>query len=333
MVVALLPLADFSVQAQQDAQFSHYMFNNLYYSPGYAGMDPGTRATLITRKQWLGYQRNSVDAGGTSPTSTILTLNSRLPILKSRAGMGLNLGHDVAGPLTGLQAQLSAAYHIMLGGTNRLGIGARAGIFNQRINGDWYRVVNQTDPIYQDLVNAKSSQIKLDYAAGAFFNSEKLTVGLGFNHLSKSKFSYNVSNISSTLSNHMYVTGSYKIPMGNLDITPTAIVQSDFNQLSYALGPMFTYQKKYWLGVNARQSFAKKDGNRSSTFSNDDIFVLLGMNLMKNDALRIGYAIDLVTSGLRGKAATSHEIMLSYLVPGGEIKAKPVIHTPRHRQE
>ena len=33
--------------AQQDAQFSQYMFNTLYYNPGFAGTEGLTRFTLI----------------------------------------------------------------------------------------------------------------------------------------------------------------------------------------------------------------------------------------------------------------------------------------------
>ena len=57
------------------------------------------------------------------------------------------------------------------------------------------------------------------------------------------------------------------------------------------------------------------------------------MNLMKNNAMRIGYAFDYVTSGTQAKTKTSHEIMLSYVIPSPWLQAKPVVRTPRYRQE
>jgi hypothetical protein len=125
---------------------------------------------------------------------------------------------------------------------------------------------------------------------------------------------------------------------GPLMITPTALIQSDLNELSYMFGPMVTYNEKFWVGLNARQSFAHRDeSKKGKSLSNDDIVFLVGVNALKNkqgkEALRIGYSFDFVTSGLSAKKRTSHEIMLSYMLPSPFGGIKPKVRTPRYRHD
>ncbi|HVD97912.1 MAG TPA: type IX secretion system membrane protein PorP/SprF [Cytophagaceae bacterium] len=323
--------------AQQDAQFSQYMFNGLYYNPGYAGIEGVTRGTVITRRQWLGYKNSDGynSPGGNSPTSQAIMVNSRLPFLKSRTGAGLGIVYDNYGPITSYEIQLSGAYHVKIG-DGLLGIGGRAGTYAQSLKGDWYQVVDTQDPIYTSLVNNNSKQLKLDYAAGLWYQATKWYVGASINHLSRQKFSYNVTNISSVINNHMYFTGGYIFTLSNtLKVTPTAMVQTDLKQYTILVGPMVDYNSKFWVGLNARQSAGKKDvvSGGNSVWSVNDMIGYAGVNLMKNNALKVGFAFDFVLSGHKGTAGTSHEIMLSYMVPSPGGVPKPKVRTPRYRHD
>ena len=44
-----------SVSAQQDYQFTHYMYDNLSFNPGYAGLNKAICGTMIFRQQWAGF--------------------------------------------------------------------------------------------------------------------------------------------------------------------------------------------------------------------------------------------------------------------------------------
>ena len=325
--------------AQQDAQFSQYMFNGLFYNPGNAGIEGVTRATVITRRQWLGYanDKNNISPGGNSPTSQAITINSRLPFLKSMTGAGLGIIYDNRGPITSYEIQLSGAYHIKIG-DGRLGIGARAGTYAQSLRTDWYKVVDPSDPIYTDLRGNNAKQLKLDYAAGLWYQTNKWYVGVSMDHLSRQKFSYGVgSTISSILNNHMYITGGYTFQLSpSLKITPTAMIQTDLKQTTVLVGPMVDYNSKFWIGLNARQSAGKKDvasGSNKSVYSVNDLIGYAGMNMLKNNALRVGFAFDFVLSGQKATSATSHEIMLSYMLPAPGVGVKPKVRTPRYRHD
>lgn len=322
---------------QQDAQFSHYMFNGIFYNPGYAGLENVTRFSLISRKQWLGYEASSIngaEVGGGSPTTQILTVSTPLPFFNRKSGAGAYLLYDTKGPLTSIEAQLSGSYHLKLG-DGLLGLGLRAGLYSQRINGEWYHVVHPSDPIYQELIDNRASQGKLDLAAGAWYKTTKYYAGVSFSHLPQSRFTFGFDSITSKLSNHLYVTGGYNFKLGySLVITPSILVQTDLNELTYIFGPMATYNDKFWGGINLRQSFAEREVSKGGrTLSNDDVVFLIGMNLLKNNALRVGYAFDFVTSGVQAKKRTSHEIMLSYTVPAPWDVPKPKVRTPRYRHD
>jgi len=322
------------VFSQQDAQFSHYMYNSMYYNPGYAGIEGVTRFTGIFRKQWLGYTPTSDVTGGTSPTSTVITGSSLLPFFNKSTGAGFHFLYDTKGPIKTTEFQLSLAYHLKIK-NGKLGIGARSGICNQYINGDWYKVIDPNDPIYKALQSGSFSQMKIDLSVGLFWQTPKYYVGVSIDHLPKSKFSYGFDSVSSKLSNHVYVTTGYNFKLGtSLVITPNAFFQTDLKQYTYLFGGIATYNDKLYGGLSFRQSVAAKDVSAGgNTIANDDIIFLIGVNLLKNNALRLGYAFDYVTSGVQAKTRTSHEIMLSYVIPVPWELPKPKVRTPRYRHE
>src|SRR5258708_8859393 len=138
-LLTLMLLAGQSM-AQQDPQFTQYMFNTLYYNPAYAGADGVVKFTAMHRSQWLGYQP-SVGGGG-APTTQIIT--GTAPINKINSGFGAYVVNDRLGPLTNQQVQLSYAYHLGFKDA-KLSFGVRAGAYAQTINPNSYRVIQNPD--------------------------------------------------------------------------------------------------------------------------------------------------------------------------------------------
>jgi type IX secretion system PorP/SprF family membrane protein len=328
--------------AQQDAQWSQYMFNSLYYNPGSAGIEGVTRFNFISRTQWLGYSPTLYSGG--SPNTQILSVNSPIPPVfnkKLQHGAGFYMLYDTKGPLKNLDFQFSYAPHFKFG-KGILGTGIRVGFTSQKIDGSQYRVVDPQDPIYAILTsgNNRITQNAPDFAAGLWYKTNKYYGGISFDHLTQSKLTYARNGIAfnTNLANHMYITGGYNFDMGLLRITPSALIQTDLNELTYLFGGLVTYNNKFWAGLNLRQSFAHRDeAKKGKTFSNDDIIMYVGFNVLKNkkgeDALRIGYSFDFVTSGLSAKKRTSHEIMLSYMMASLIGPPKPKVRTPRYRHD
>ncbi len=117
MVVAAVALLGCitTARAQQDAHYSQYMFNQLAFNPAYTGSRDALSATMVLRKQWLGF-----DGGPTTGN-----LNLHAPIGNERHGVGFNFENDRLGVTTQSKLALSYAYRIPVGkGFLNLGLSA-----------------------------------------------------------------------------------------------------------------------------------------------------------------------------------------------------------------
>lgn len=301
-----------SVNAQQDPQFTQYMFNTLYYNPGFAGVEGVTKMTAIHRSQWLGYQSSFGDGG--APTTQLLSMTA--PIFKANSGFGAYIVNDNLGPQNNLELQASYAYHLGIK-DSKLSFGMRAGIYSQALNYDQYRAINPDDPLLANR-SGRESQVRPDLAAGLYFRHEKFFAGAAFNHLLKSEFDFGVADSRNALENHVTITGGYYYDLSfDIQIMPTALIKSDFNTYSFDLSVVAFYKDTMWGGLSFRQS--------------DAAIIMLGYSLLKDKSLRFGYGFDYIIKGQDAKQNTSHEILLTYELPVSPGTGKKVIRTPRFR--
>jgi type IX secretion system PorP/SprF family membrane protein len=297
--------------AQQDAQFTHYMFNTLYYNPGFAGVEGVTKLTALARTQWLGYN-GTYDAGG-APTTQIITFST--PIFKFNSGFGAHIVNDRLGPQNNLEAQASYAYHLGIK-NSKLSLGVRLGVFSQTVDFGQYRAIQQNDRLLEG--RGVESQIRPDLAVGAFWRKEKYYVGISANHLLKSSFDFGIANLRNNLQPHFYLTGGYfKEVNFDLKFQFMTLVSSDLNETNVNIGGIAYYKDTMWGGLSFRSSEAA--------------ILLLGYSLLKDKSLKIGYALDYVIVNQQAKQATSHEFMLSYELPVNPGSGKKVVRTPRYR--
>ena len=326
--------------AQQDAHFSHYMFNNLYTNAGYTGIEGVSRATLIHRSQWLGYQTtNSNDQGKGAPTTQMLSAEHPLKLFSSsviNSGAGFTFTNDGLGPVRNTSFMGNFSYHLKVqrtGGT--IGFGVKLGVYSQKIDGSILREAEDGDDVVDGLRASSKGQTKPDMGLGIWYNTKRYYGGVSLNHVNKSTFDFNDGNINSDLSRHMYITGGYNIFLNSILITPSAIIQTDFAETNFNYGAVASMNKyKYWAGVTFRQSFVNNEVEEGGKQINTDAIVILaGISLMPKNELRIGYAFDIVTSGAAAKNNTSHEIMLSYVLPFSDGPGQPPLRSPRYRHE
>jgi type IX secretion system PorP/SprF family membrane protein len=308
--VAILFFATLRVQGQQDPLFTHYMFNNMYLTPAFAGVDGVTRLTAVHRSQWLGYQPSF--GGGGAPTSQLVSFNT--PIYKLRSGFGTYIMNDISGPQNNLEVQGMYAYHLGIK-ENKLSFGIKAGIYSQSINGTYYRFVDQGDPI---IISGKESQIRPDLGFGVFYRSEKYYGGIGFNHLLESEFDFGQDSSRAALENHVNITGGYFYEVSfDLMLQFASWVKTDLNKTSVDLSAIGYYKNTMWGGLSFRQS--------------ESVSILLGYSLLKDKSLRLGYSLDYIVKDQDAKQPTSHEFMLSYELPVSPGSGKKVVRTPRYR--
>ena len=298
------------VLGQQDPHFSQYMFNDLYNNPGYSGVMGVTNLSLLYRSQWLGYS-GTYDEGG-APTSFLASFNT--PIFRLRSGAGFYFVNDVIGPQNNIQFMGSYAYHLGVG-NGKLSFGVRAGVYGQSIDFNKYRPVNPDDPL---LLNGKESQYRPDMGVGIYYKAEKYFGGVSLNHILKSEFDFGSDSLKNALANNVIINGGYRYEL-NYDVilTPSILIKTDFVSYSFDISVLATYREKFWGGLSYRQSEA--------------VIALMGVNLLKDKSLKLGYSLDYIIQAQKAKQATSHEILMSYNMPAVTGGGKKIIRTPRFR--
>ncbi|MHA6249529.1 PorP/SprF family type IX secretion system membrane protein [Pontibacter sp. CAU 1760] len=311
VLLFLLLLAPFWASAQQQPQFTHYGFNGMQISPAYAGITNRPEFTSIYRYQWLGYDA-SFDDGG-SPRTLLITAHT--PVRLLHGGVGINLMRDQIGNTTVLSAALSYAYHIQIGESGRLGLGVQGNVNNYKKGN--YRAIDANDPN----VPFNSSDTKFDVGAGLWYESETFYAGGGVTNFLHAQYEFadSANTGAGTLlgENHIYVTAGYNLALtSELTVTPTMLLKHDTESFSFDVGGRATYLEKYWVGLNYRHQEA--------------VSALVGVSLFQDNALRVGYALDVTTFNAAAKAATSHEVMLNYRLPEPIIRFKPPVRTPRY---
>jgi type IX secretion system PorP/SprF family membrane protein len=115
------------LRAQQDPQFSHYMYNTVSVNPAYAGSRGVLNITGLHRSQWIGLDG--------APTSQTLSLNT--PLRNKKMGIGFSVVNDRIGPLNQTFIYADYSYAVRLTEKLKLSFGLKAGVnwFQPKIAG------------------------------------------------------------------------------------------------------------------------------------------------------------------------------------------------------
>src|SRR6476469_602047 len=98
----IFSLALLQVKAQQDAQYSQYMFNSLVINPAYAGYKEAFNLSLLHRDQW-----QSVPG---APTTQSLVIDGTLA--SDKIGIGLSVVNDKLGIQNHFNAYANISYRL-----------------------------------------------------------------------------------------------------------------------------------------------------------------------------------------------------------------------------
>lgn len=289
ILLLLIPVMAYS---QQEPQFSHNMFNNMHINPGLAGLRNAICATALARQQWLGlrdFERNRVNP-------ETYTLNVDAPIRFIRGGLALGFMQDQLGWETTTGVNLSYSYHHTLN-MGKLGIGARIGFLDKRIDFGGLEPIDPGDPA---LSAGDDNHIFVDFAFGTFYMlDDEFWAGLSLTQLRQATGLIG-DNTEYSLRRHVYATAGYNYTLpGNNSyvLSPSTLVKTDLTSVQIDVNAIVTYNNRFYTGVSYRPQ--------------DAVVILLGVKL---DQISIGYSYDVTTSplGSMGRSYGSHEIMLQY---------------------
>jgi len=284
-ILILLTLILFnSIYAQQDAQYSQYMYNTISVNPAYAGTRNVLSVLALHRSQWVGFDG--------APTTSTFSINT--PIPETNLGLGLSAISDKIGPTEQNTFSVDISYTIRLSEKTNLSFGAKgtASFFSF----DQYKLTpfQANDPKWKSV----SSKLARNFGVGTYLHSDKYYLGLSIPNLLESNY-YNDNNIAvNSQRMYYYFIGGYVFDINNwIKFKPTLvskIVTGAPVQLDLSGNAMF--MNKFVLGATYRWDAA---------FSG-----LAGFQV--NDALFIGYSYDFDTTSLTRYNYGSHEVFIRY---------------------
>ena len=278
--------------AQQDPQFTQYMFNLLALNPAYAGSAERVSMKALSRHQWAGFDG--------APTTQTLTIHS--PLGRESLGLGGTIMRDSHGPITQYTFMADIAYRIFLGDA-KLAFGLKGGL--NLFQGQFASLnpLVAGDQVFQENVSTK---LDPQFGFGMMYYSDRYFIGISAPKLLRTEFfqTDSLAFVSSPGQRpHYFLTGGYVFDMGLYHkFKPTFLVKAvQGAPISFDLSANFLFYEKFWLGAMYRHQ---------------DAVGALAQYHITND-FTVGYSYDYPLSILRNFSGGSHEIMLGFDIGKG----------------
>lgn len=285
--------------AQQDAQFTQYMYNTININPAYAGSRGALSIFGLYRTQWVGLDG--------APETSSFSVNT--PINNSNLGLGVSLVNDKIGPTNENNFSVDLSYTIPTSPDFKLSFGIKAtgNLFNLDVNK--LNPADQGDPQFQNLDNV----FKPNIGAGVYFHSDKAYIGLSVpNFIETNRYNDNDIAIYKDKINY-YLMAGYVFDLDyyqDIKFKPALLTKMvEGAPLQVDVSANFMFVNKFVVGVAYRWSAA--------------LSAMVGFQV--SDGLYIGYGYDRETTNLNNYNSGSHEIFLRYEF----IKNQSKMTTPR----
>ena len=248
LIVALIG-GCFSAEAQQDPQYTQYMYNTVAINPAYAGNRGVTSIVGLHRSQWVGLDG--------SPRTQSLSVHS--PIGEGKVGLGLSIVNDALGPADETYVGVDFSYTINTSDTGKLSFGLKGGGHILDVDYTKLNLFNPDDASFARNIDNKFSPV---VGAGLYYHTDNLYVGLSApNLLQTDHFESSVNNAESFIAEeriHYYGIVGYTFDLSeNLKFKPSTLLKAVAGApLQVDLSANVLMYKKFHAGLAYRWSAA-----------------------------------------------------------------------------
>ena len=285
--------------AQQDAQYTQYMYNTININPAYAGSRGAMSVFAMHRTQWVG-----LDGAPVTNTASINT-----PLNNSNLGLGVSFINDRIGPTNENTISADLSYSVQISNSYKLsfGIKATANIFNLDMSKLNPEIAFPLDPSMQNIDNEFTPNI----GSGIYLHSDKAYVGISIpNFIESNRYDDNEYKISTEKINYYLIAGYVFDLNPELKFKPAILTKFvEGAPLQVDISGNFMFSEKFTIGLAYRWSAA--------------LSAMVGFQV--SDGMYIGYGYDRETTRLNNYNSGSHEIFLRYEI----FKNNNKITTPR----
>jgi type IX secretion system PorP/SprF family membrane protein len=281
--------------AQQDAQYTQYMYNTINVNPAYAGSRGALSVFALYRAQWIGLE-------GAPVTSTV-SVNT--PFNESNMGLGLSIVNDKLGPTTENNISADFSYTMQTSEDWKLsfGIKATANLFDLDVS---KLSAKDTDNSLQNY-----SKISPNFGAGFYLHSDNAYLGFSIpNFIETTRYNNEQVAIFTDRVNYYFMGGLVFELNDTVKFKPAFLGKmSNGAPLQLDVSGNFLFNDKFMVGATYRWSAA--------------ISAMVGFQI--SDGMYIGYGYDRESTNLGNFNSGSHEIFLRYEL----FKNTSSISTPR----
>lgn len=277
-----------SVKAQQEPQYTQYMYNTLTVNPGYTGSTGNLEALLLHRSQWVG-----IDG---APQTQAFTIHS--PV-SDRVGLGLSAINDRLGPADEFYVDGNFSYTIPVGVESKIAFGLKAGA--RILNIDWSRgrFFQEGDPLLNNNINNK---VRASVGAGVYYYTDDYYIGASVPNFIRSDYYDDIQEATVSDRLHYYVMAGYVFNLSdNLKFKPAVLGKIVSGApVTVDASANFLIQETVTLGASYRWD--------------DSASALAGFQISRS--LFVGYSYDYSVTELNKYNDGSHEIILRFqLIP------------------
>lgn len=301
-----------SVSAQQNAQYSQYMFHGLYINPAYSGYKEDLNMHSYYRSQWT-----NMDGGPRTLAfaADMLTNNEKV-------GLGLNIVGDRVGDERMTSAYLNYAYKLRLNesGTQKLSLGIGAGMLFSSYNNAGI-ITDQPEAI------ALESMLLPDMRFGVYYSTPSFFAGLGVDNMIATMV-FNDKKASLQPVMHYYLNAGTLVPL-NSDVLfkPSVLLKSasrsEGRALTGDINAAFIFGERITGGLSYRTALSSGTDHSPNLPKRNSMIVLAEFVAKSN--FRIGYSFDYPLSSTINNLGGTHEISIGYSIAKQRVRER----TPR----
>ena len=290
LIFLALGLYTNTIFAQQDAQYTQYMYNTLSINPAYAGSRDVFSFIGLYRSQWVGLK-------GAPKTFTV---SGHSP-LGENMGLGVNITNDEIFISKETYFDVDFSYAIKVSENGLLNFGLKAGghLLNIDTNLAYSGPYNPGDGSAEIFIDNKFSP---QFGVGMYYYTEKFYLGFSVPNMLETKHfdessNSNSSSIANERVNYYLMTGYTFDLSDDIKLKPALLTKLvEGSPLQVDLSANFLFYEKLTLGVAYRWSAA--------------VSAMVGFQIM--DQLMLGFAYDAETTELANYNDGSFEFLLRF---------------------
>lgn len=294
-------------RAQQDPQYTQFMYNKLPQNAAYTGSREGLSIRALYRDQWTRTKKNSLEG---APKTTTFSIHS--PLKKEAFALGFFFVNDRLGLEQKNQFDVTYAYRIALGKKIKLSLGVNAGMLWYKLNALDAILTRPEDPSYGQNI----SRVLPDVGAALYLYHPNFYFGASVPNFIKGELK-NKGQEGSTAARtaHFVMMGGGLIPLSkHFHLRPqvqytflASAVQKVPHTFDFNLS-LLIYDR---VNIGAQYHTTFRNHNNEVKLTNPDSFDMM-LEVWATKQFMIGYAYDYTISRKSNYHSGSHEIMIGY---------------------